>query len=786
MKKHFNYFFIMAVLHVSAAVVSCEKEEDAHQGKYTMTVYATKSVNNSSKALSLDGTGLHATWTKDDVVKVYKGDIEVGSLKAASSGISTELSGSITGSIAKDDNLKLKFLSPNYNSQNGTLAYIAANCDYAEADVTVASISGENIRIEGSSAEFVNKQSIIKFILKNSDGSATLGNPEYLQVSNSSGVGTVLLSDIPASTYSTNGTSIVFVAIPGFENKNVTVDAYLNGSRYSFTKNNITLADGKYYEIMVRMTYMNLVDLSKVKNDVTLQDGTTVIGTLGVNRKISIADGATVTLCGATINGVNNNSYQWAGLNCIGDATIILADGTTNTVKGFYEYYSGIHIPSTKTLTIQGTGTLIASSNGKGTGIGGGYNTDCGNIIINGGTVTATGGFFCAGIGAGYDQSCGTITINGGEVTANGGTRGAGIGCTFSNGTCGDITINGGTVIANGGGIKNGDDGGAAGIGGGSYNGNCGNITISGGVVTATGGGGSGNSGGGAGIGGGFSSSCGAITISGGTVTANGGHNGVGIGGGYDRSCGDILISGGTVTATAGGNYSAGIGAGYYSSNGNITILSTVTRVTATRGNNAHNTIGISYQYRGSCGTVTIGGNVGAISTSPYTYEPGVPLASSSVGYRVCSDGLAYATNKTLPSGVTVIGVVARKSGSNGIVLYKQDNSDKYTWENRNSGNPSAVNVYVSNLSSTTSKSWTCGERSQYVSCGVDGNATNWSNLQTRLTDAGCEELSTTYGNLVYWTNTCPNGNDGWAFTYDSWTNYNKTNSFKVRPLFEF
>jgi len=72
--------------------------------------------------------------------------------------------------------------------------------------------------------------------------------------------------------------------------------------------------------------------------------------------KISIAAGATVTLSGVTINGTNSVSCWWAGLNCLGDATIILADGTTNSVKGFYENYPGIHVPSGKTLTIQGTG----------------------------------------------------------------------------------------------------------------------------------------------------------------------------------------------------------------------------------------------------------------------------------------------------------------------------------------------------------------------------------------------------------------------------------------------
>lgn len=591
MKKHFNYFIILAALLMSAAVVSCEKEENTQQGKYTMTVYATKSVNNFSKALSLDGTGLHATWTKYDVVKVYKGDTEVGELTAESSGTSTKLSGSIDGDIEQGDDLKLKFLSPNYNLQDGTLTGNATSidkvCDYAEADVTVASISGGNIRIEGASAEFVNKQSIVKFILKNSDGTATLGNPEYLQVSNNSGVDTVLLSNIPAATYSTNGAGIVFVAIPGFENKNVTVDAYLNGSCYSFTKNNITFADGKYYEIMVRMTYMNLVDLSKVKNNVTLQDGTTVIGTLAGKYKVSIENkvgGATVTLSGVNINGSGTwSTGNYAGLNCLGDATVILADGSTNNVKGFYRNYPGIHIPSGNTLAIQGTGTLNASSNSgenAGAGIGGGWQISCGNITIHSGTVTTTvGGSGGAGIGGGcYNASCGNIIISGGTITATGGEGAPGIGAG-KNSSGGNITISGGTVTANGGSR-------------------------------------------GAGIGSGSQSHCNAITISGGTITASSASSGAGIGSGSSyASCGVINITGGTVEAT-GGTRAAGIGSGYIScSCGNINIESTVTKVKATKGQYATYSIGAGVD-NSTCGTVTIGGVTGAISTSPYTYEP--------------------------------------------------------------------------------------------------------------------------------------------------------------------
>ena len=94
-----------------------------------------------------------------------------------------------------------------------------------------------------------------------------------------------------------------------------------------------------------------------------------------------------------------------------------------------------------------------------------------------------------------------------------------------------------------------------------------------------------------------------------------------------DDSCGNILISGGTVTAT-GGEDAAGIGGGRgnnpnneLSSCGTITITTGVTKVTATKGSgSAPNSIGAGYF--GTCGTVTIGGNEGAITTSPYTYQP--------------------------------------------------------------------------------------------------------------------------------------------------------------------
>ncbi len=142
---------------------------------------------------------------------------------------------------------------------------------------------------------------------------------------------------------------------------------------------------------------------------------------------------------------------------------------------------------------------------------------------------------------------------------------------------------------------------------GGGYKISCGNITITGGIVTANGGGD-----GGAAIGTGVEgSTCRDITISGGIVTANAGIGCAGIGAGeYNCSCGNITISGGIVTAN-GGDQAAGIGSGYYDSEcSDITIKNTVTKVEATKGANAPNSIGAGNY--SSCGTVTIedGANV--------------------------------------------------------------------------------------------------------------------------------------------------------------------------------
>ena len=237
----------------------------------------------------------------------------------------------------------------------------------------------------------------------------------------------------------------------------------LNSLSLTVGGNDITLVSstkrveaGKIYNI--NRAAPVVTNLSTINANYTASNGETLTGTLGADVKISIADGATVTLDGVTINGTHSTSYKWAGITCLGDATIILKDESVNSVVGFCYTYPGIYIPHGKTLTIQGetlgTGVLNATGAGYSAGIGAASESvdiyrSCGNIVITGGVINATaGGERAAGIGCGgttnpvpaNPSTCGTINITGGTITATGGKWAPGIGSGFY-ATCGDITI---------------------------------------------------------------------------------------------------------------------------------------------------------------------------------------------------------------------------------------------------------------------------------------------------------------------------------------------------------
>ena len=198
-------------------------------------------------------------------------------------------------------------------------------------------------------------------------------------------------------------------------------------------------------------TFASTIDLSTVTEDTEFTDGDVVTGTLligagGQFPKLTIADGASVTLRDAVVNvrGLSGSSFAWPAIACNGNATIVLEG--ENTVNGLYGDYPAIYVPYVGSLTIKGTGALTVSANGSSAAIGSGKGTSdnldtssvkyAGSISIQGGMITAEGGSNGgAGIGTGVGGEVGIISISGGTVVATGGNRAAGIG-TGLNGRC--------------------------------------------------------------------------------------------------------------------------------------------------------------------------------------------------------------------------------------------------------------------------------------------------------------------------------------------------------------
>ena len=189
MKMRKNNLFVLLAAAMSAGTVfySCNRfeeqlqpQEPQEQGTsaYTLKVKAEK--GTATKALTDEGVTLKASWAAGDDVEVYNvGGDHLGTLvPAVSSTSSTTLSGNLTTAPAMDEVLTLKFRSNNYTTQQGTLEYIAANCDYATAEVTVTAVSGNSI--ETTPAHFVSQQAIVKFTLRNSGDTGDLNVTQLL------------------------------------------------------------------------------------------------------------------------------------------------------------------------------------------------------------------------------------------------------------------------------------------------------------------------------------------------------------------------------------------------------------------------------------------------------------------------------------------------------------------------------------------------------------------------------------------------------------------------------
>ncbi|MBO6307055.1 MAG: hypothetical protein J6M55_06075 [Paludibacteraceae bacterium] len=265
MKK--NVLILSALCFAAMTLVfsGCKKEtndpqEPAKVQTYQMSIQASKGANdnqaNGPRRVIELGDGeetLTATWRTGDRVYVYNvttGQELSGYLEAADNLANTQLNGSLSGTVSVGNELLLKYQpNPSYTDQEGTLEYISGHCDYATATVTVATVNGGLITTT-TSATFDNQQAIVKFTLKDGNGSTL--SPTALTINNGADIATLA---IPAETYTTNGAGVLYVAIPA-TSADLTLTATAADGTYTkaVTSENATLANGQYYRIALSMT----------------------------------------------------------------------------------------------------------------------------------------------------------------------------------------------------------------------------------------------------------------------------------------------------------------------------------------------------------------------------------------------------------------------------------------------------------------------------------------------------------------------------------------------------
>ena len=449
-------------------MILVENPAETGQGKtYTLTVVAQKD-DSETRALSLDGHVLSATWEKGDVVTVYKDEQEVGSLIAQGSGVSTTLAGQVTTDDLRDgDKLMLKFLSPDYGNQEGTLDYIAAHCDYATAEVEV-SLPSDGSTITVGDARFVSRQAIVRFSLKLSSSAGLF--PE--------GVDRLVIQagDTEITVLPETRTGVLFVAMPAMEKVPVDMTAFYGGGEFIYNKKEATFESGKYYEIGVRMSWVIPIPDERtlrafLTNEQDMYDGTTgritknitlhnaepyyddtrdieVFGlkTIDLNGKIlsgknlsrlfSISESARLTLTGGgTIKG--GNADNGGAIHNAGDLVIkdVKISDNTASQNGGAIYNDG------GSITIEG-GSI---SHNTATIDGGGIHMQGGTLVLTGGTISGNNAVHnCGGVNI---TNGGMMTVSGGSIENN--TAGGNDGGVYVGSGPGTLIMTGGSITGN-------------------------------------------------------------------------------------------------------------------------------------------------------------------------------------------------------------------------------------------------------------------------------------------------------------------------------------------------
>jgi len=413
----------ISLLMVCALLLSCAKEmEQPVQPEqpareqtltYTLTVKAGKGERPDTKALNINDGKLEARWAVGEEVTVYKGEVYLGTLSAKEAGSSTTLSGTITGDLSVGDLLTLKFLSPDYAQQDGTLrgfdTSIDKVCDYATAQVTVQAVSGSSVTT--TPASFQNQQAIVEFTVKNGENSLEVSS-FIITVENRT------FTVKPSVT-----TGVLYVALPALSSKTLYLSASSGGKTYTRSRAGVTLLAGKYYKITVSLTETNVVmNEAELRAALQAKNPDIMVGAdFELSRHATVDYAASINLGGHTLRGNNAPVTVSGDYKCLfivaPEGNLTMANGTLadadNSVTTNATHNAGA-IVNKGTTSLTG----VAISGCKGTR-GGAIRNNAGATLTVGDGCSFTGNKVVGQGGGIYSEGTlnmgGTVTVSGNE-----------------------------------------------------------------------------------------------------------------------------------------------------------------------------------------------------------------------------------------------------------------------------------------------------------------------------------------------------------------------------------
>ncbi len=414
-----------AALVLALGLTTCKKENNSTNTPepHGTTVHITVNVNNGSRS-DIDSIG-HIIFGNDDRLYVGYDNQEVGELAYSNGSFSGTLSITENGSQP----LYFYFMGGKHFWTSDYTLGISDQTWYYPVIACGTSTVPYSSEVTSYTTTLYNQCALVEFTTNEIPEGRTIyisgvRNKVTLDISNntitpSDETGTIYLHTESATTHRaillpTTEPMTVTVCAPGYSAVEITIPAIGNNA-YLAGESGPSLT----------MTENHIVDLSKLIYDYEAQDGDTLTGTaVKENLIITVVADDTVTLSNATINS--------GRIECLGNATLVLAEGTVNSVHEGWDK-SAIYVPQNYTLTITGNGSLDVIGDHSSAGIGAGQFDGCGDICIKGGTITATGGSEAAGIGGGWKGGCGTITITS-DVTKVTAISGGGGACSIGHG----------------------------------------------------------------------------------------------------------------------------------------------------------------------------------------------------------------------------------------------------------------------------------------------------------------------------------------------------------------